>query len=95
MEANFSVVAVFISIKCNEQTSLTHLASAFSDSTPDIATKAAALAGSSNGAGEARITLDELSDLYRRAESDRDPGVDAALPPGENLRYTEPLITSM
>ena len=87
MEANFSIVAVFNSIKCTQQTSLTHLASAFSDSTPDIATRAAAAAaGSSNGAaggGEPRITLDELSDLYRRAESDRDPGVDAAIPPGE------------
>ena len=77
-------LAVVDSIDCNQQTSLTHLASAFSDSTPDIATRAAALAGGSNGAGEPRITLDELSDLYRRADSDRDPAVDAAIPPGED-----------
>ncbi len=54
------------------QASLTHLAgasSAFSDSTPDIAAKG-------------RITLDELSDLYRAAGDDPDPDVDAAIPPG-------------
>ena len=77
-------LADFDSNDCNQQTSLTHLASAFSDSTPDIATRAAAVAGGSNGAGEPRITLDELSDLYRRADSDRDPAVDAAIPPGED-----------
>ena len=77
-------LSVVDSIDYNQQTSLTHLASAFSDSTPDIATRAAAVAGGSNGAGEPRITLDELSDLYRRADSDRDPAVDAAIPPGED-----------
>ena len=64
------------------QTSLTHLASsAFSDSTPDI-TKTK----------DDRITLDELSDLYRRAGSDPDPDVDAAIPPAVGDEHR--LVTS-
>ena len=58
--------------KLMQHQSLTHLA--LFDSSPDI-NKAAN--------EEPRITLDELSDLYRRAGTDPDPDVDAAIPPEE------------